>query len=55
VPDRVALVGIVYVLRKEVTWCDVPVQVVGCSGVQADVGCGTGQRLASGLAFMRHS
>ncbi|MFF7756066.1 IS5 family transposase [Streptomyces sp. NPDC007971] len=33
VPDRVALAGIVYVLRKGVAWCDVPVQVVGCSGV----------------------
>ncbi|MFI0960648.1 IS5 family transposase [Streptomyces sp. NPDC021080] len=32
VPDRVALAGIVYVLRKGVAWCDVPVQVVGCSG-----------------------
>jgi transposase len=33
VPDRVALAGIVYVLRKGVAWRDVPVQVVGCSGV----------------------
>ena len=32
-PDRVALAGIVYVLRKGVAWRDVPVQVVGCSGV----------------------
>lgn len=33
--DRVALAGIVYVLRKGVAWRDVPVQVVGCSGVTA--------------------
>ncbi|WP_405969099.1 IS5 family transposase [Streptomyces sp. NBC_00988] len=33
VPDRVALAGIVYVLRKGVAWRDVPAQVVGCSGV----------------------
>ena len=33
VSDRVALAGIVYVLRKGVAWCDVPAQVVGCSGV----------------------
>ncbi|WP_159052630.1 transposase [Streptomyces bungoensis] len=32
VPDRVAVAGIVYVLRKAVAWCDVRVQVVGCSG-----------------------
>ncbi|SCD58686.1 Putative transposase of IS4/5 family [Streptomyces sp. DvalAA-19] len=32
-PDRVALAGIVYVLRKGVAWRDVPVQVVGCSGI----------------------
>lgn len=30
---RVALAGIVYVLRKGVVWRDVPAQVVGCSGV----------------------
>jgi transposase len=35
VPDRVALAGIVYVLRKGVAWRDVPSQVVGCSGVTA--------------------
>lgn len=35
VSDRVALAGIVYVLRKGVAWCDVPTQVVGCSGVTA--------------------
>ncbi|MBY8889477.1 transposase, partial [Streptomyces sp. PTM05] len=29
VPDRVALAGIVYVLRKGVAWRDVPCQVVG--------------------------
>ncbi|AWN31816.1 IS5 family transposase [Streptomyces sp. NEAU-S7GS2] len=32
VPDRVALAGIVYVLRGGVAWRDVPSQVVGCSG-----------------------
>ncbi|MEU1542063.1 transposase, partial [Actinacidiphila glaucinigra] len=35
VPDRVALAGIIYVLRKGVAWRDVPAQVVGCSGVTA--------------------
>jgi transposase len=35
VSDRVALAGIVYVLRKGVAWRDVPIQVVGCSGVTA--------------------
>ncbi|MGI5254081.1 IS5 family transposase [Actinacidiphila glaucinigra] len=35
VPDRVALAGIVYVLRKGVAWRDVPAGVVGCSGVTA--------------------
>lgn len=34
-PDRVALAGIIYVLRKGVAWRDVPIQVVGCSGVTA--------------------
>ena len=34
-PDRVALAGIVYVLRKGVAWRDVPSAVVGCSGVTA--------------------
>jgi transposase len=33
VPDRVALAGIIYVLRKGVAWRDVPVRVVGCSGI----------------------
>ncbi|WP_455711426.1 transposase [Streptomyces hirsutus] len=32
-PDRVALTGIVYALRKRVAWRDVPAQVAGCSGV----------------------
>ncbi|WP_419196585.1 transposase [Actinacidiphila glaucinigra] len=32
VPDRIALAGIVYVLRKGVAWRDVPAGVVGCSG-----------------------
>lgn len=35
VPDRVALAGIVYVLRKGVAWRDIPASVVGCSGVTA--------------------
>ncbi|WP_411146973.1 IS5 family transposase [Streptomyces sp. x-80] len=33
VDDRVALAGIVYVLRKGVTWADVPAERIGCSGV----------------------
>ncbi|WP_409351339.1 IS5 family transposase [Streptomyces decoyicus] len=33
VEDRVALAGIVYVLRKGVTWADVPAERIGCSGV----------------------
>lgn len=33
VGDRVALAGIVYVLRKGVTWVDVPSERIGCSGV----------------------
>ncbi|MEU8779163.1 transposase [Streptomyces sp. NPDC048606] len=32
-PDRVALAGIVHVLRKEVAWRDVPAMLIGCSGV----------------------
>ncbi|MGW1687598.1 transposase [Streptomyces albidoflavus] len=35
VPDRVALAGIIYVLRKGVAWRDVSSEVVGCSGVTA--------------------
>ncbi|MFD7084469.1 IS5 family transposase [Streptomyces sp. NPDC059918] len=35
ISDRVALAGTVYVLRKGVAWCDVPIQVIGCSGVTA--------------------
>jgi transposase len=35
VSDRVALAGIMYVPRKGVAWRDVPIQVVGCSGVTA--------------------
>ncbi len=35
VPDRVALAGVVYVLRKGVAWRDVPSESVGCSGVTA--------------------
>lgn len=35
VPDRVALAGIVYVLRKGIAWRDIPASVVGCSGVTA--------------------
>jgi transposase len=33
--DRAALRGIVYVLRKSVSWRDVPGELVGCSGVTA--------------------
>ncbi|WP_405983288.1 IS5 family transposase [Streptomyces sp. NBC_00872] len=33
--DRAALRGIVYVLRKSVSWRDVPAEQVGCSGVTA--------------------
>ncbi|MFJ2095460.1 IS5 family transposase [Streptomyces sp. NPDC087901] len=33
--DRAALPGIVYVLRKSVSWRDVPAELVGCSGVTA--------------------
>lgn len=33
VPDRVALAGVMYVLRTGVAWRDVPAQTVGCSGV----------------------
>ncbi|MFJ8694184.1 transposase [Streptomyces roseolilacinus] len=32
--DRVALRGIVYVLRTGVTWADVPTETIGCSGVR---------------------
>jgi transposase len=31
--DRAALRGIVYVLRKGVSWADVPAKAIGCSGV----------------------
>lgn len=31
--DRTALAGIVYVLRKGVSWADVPAERIGCSGV----------------------
>lgn len=34
-PDRVALGAILYVLRTGVAWRDVPIQIVGCSGVTA--------------------
>lgn len=33
--DRAALRGIVYVLRKGVSWRDVPAEMVGCSGMTA--------------------
>ena len=33
--DRAALRGIVYVLRKGVSWGDVPTELIGCSGVTA--------------------
>lgn len=35
VPDRVALAGVMYVLRTGVAWRDVPADAVGCSGVTA--------------------
>ncbi|MGW0547917.1 transposase [Streptomyces altiplanensis] len=35
VDDRAALRGIVYVLRKGVSWADVPTERIGCSGVTA--------------------
>ncbi|MEV6536913.1 IS5 family transposase [Streptomyces sp. NPDC048448] len=35
IPDRIALAGILYVLRTVVAWRDVPRQLVGCSGVTA--------------------
>lgn len=54
-PDRVALAGIIYDLRKGVAWRDVPSEVVGCSGVTAWRDCGTGPRPVSGLACTRHS
>jgi transposase len=31
--DRAALRGIIYVLRKSVTWADVPTEMIGCIGV----------------------
>ena len=31
--DRVALAGIVYVLRTGITWNQLPAAVIGCSGV----------------------
>lgn len=33
--DRVALAGVLYVLRTDVAWRDVPVERVGCWGVTA--------------------
>ncbi|WP_346088374.1 IS5 family transposase [Streptomyces erythrogriseus] len=35
VPDRIALAGVLYVLRTGVAWRDVPAETVGCSGVTA--------------------
>ncbi|MFE9927122.1 IS5 family transposase [Streptomyces sp. NPDC005774] len=35
VDDQAALRGIVYVLRKGVSWADVPAERIGCSGVTA--------------------
>jgi transposase len=35
VPDRVALAGVLFVLRTGVAWRDVPAEMVGCSGVTA--------------------
>jgi transposase len=34
-PDRVALAGVLFVLRTGVAWRDVPAETVGCSGVTA--------------------
>jgi transposase len=33
VDDRVALAGIVFVLKTGITWNQVPAEVIGCSGV----------------------
>ena len=33
VDDRVALAGIVFVLKTGITWNELPASVVGCSGV----------------------
>lgn len=33
VDDRVALAGVVYVLRTGITWNQLPAAVIGCSGV----------------------
>lgn len=35
VPDRTALVGVLFVLWTDVAWRDVPAETVGCSGVTA--------------------
>ncbi|MGW1047436.1 transposase [Streptomyces sp. NPDC002547] len=35
VPERVALAGVLFVLRTGVAWRDVPAETVGCSGVTA--------------------
>lgn len=35
VADRMALAGVLYVLRTGIAWRDVPTEVVGCSGVTA--------------------
>ncbi|GGT39162.1 hypothetical protein GCM10014713_36010 [Streptomyces purpureus] len=35
VPDRVALAGVLYLLRTGIAWRDVPAETVGCSGVTA--------------------
>ncbi|WP_410574756.1 transposase [Amycolatopsis sp. cmx-4-61] len=32
VEDRVALVGIVFVLKTGITWNQLPAEVIGCSG-----------------------
>ncbi|WP_437035261.1 transposase [Streptomyces sp. enrichment culture] len=40
IPDRIALAGVMYVLRTGVAWRDVPAEAVGSSGVTAHgVGC----------------
>ncbi|WP_435813104.1 transposase [Streptomyces werraensis] len=35
VPDRVALAGVLFVLRTGVAWRDVPAETMGCSGATA--------------------
>ncbi|WP_437036047.1 IS5 family transposase [Streptomyces sp. enrichment culture] len=54
VDDRTALAGIVYVLRKGVSWADVPAERIGClRGHLLAGGCGTGPRPGCGTACTR--